>query len=74
MSISENCERILQTIDQLKRRKTRPDDDRIIHMVNHQHGMTSEEAKACLESLVDQNLVVKVYKTFELLTLLLKDY
>ncbi|XP_064605380.1 histone acetyltransferase KAT6B-like [Liolophura sinensis] len=51
---------ILETIDQLRNRKARPDLERICHMVERKHGLTFSETEAELEKLVDSEIVIKV--------------
>ena len=51
---------ILETIDQLRKRKARPDLERICHMLERKHGVTFEETEADLERLVDAEIVIKV--------------
>lgn len=51
---------ILETIDQLRNRKARPDLERICHMVERKHGLTFSETEAELEKLVDAEIVIKV--------------
>ncbi len=51
---------ILETIDQLRKRKARPDKDRICHMLERRHGVSLQETYSDLEALVDQGTVVKV--------------
>lgn len=51
---------ILETIDQLRKRKARPDLDRICHMVERKHALSFEETEADLERLVDSGIILKV--------------
>lgn len=51
---------ILSVIDQLRRRKARPDLQRITHFVDRKHGLSPTETETILEKLVDQGHVVKV--------------
>ena len=51
---------ILSVIDQLRRRKARPDLQRITHFVDRKHGLSPAETETILEKLVDQGHVVKV--------------
>ena len=51
---------ILETIDQLRKRKARPDLERICHMVERKHGLSSQEIEADLERLVNTEVVIKV--------------
>jgi len=51
---------ILSTIDQLRKRKARPDLSRICRIVQRQHKLTPEQTRAELDVLVNENLLVKV--------------
>ncbi|XP_041359765.1 histone acetyltransferase KAT6B-like [Gigantopelta aegis] len=51
---------ILETIDQLRKRKARPDLERICHMVKRKHGLCNTETEANLDKLVDSEIVIKV--------------
>ena len=51
---------ILETIDQLRKRKARPDLERICHMVERKHGLSSPEIEADLGRLVETEVVIKV--------------
>ncbi|XP_022245554.1 histone acetyltransferase KAT6A-like isoform X1 [Limulus polyphemus] len=51
---------ILNTIDQLRGRKARPDLMRICHMLERKHGVNSADVKAELQRLVDANIIIKV--------------
>ena len=51
---------ILETIDQLRKRKARPDLERICHMVERKHGPSLGEIKRDLQILVDSGIVFKV--------------
>lgn len=51
---------ILETIDQLRKRKARPDLDRISNMLQRKHGISFEDTEAILEKLVDSEVVFKV--------------
>ena len=51
---------ILSVIDQLRRRKARPDLQRITHFVDRKHGLSPAETETMLEKLVDQGHVIKV--------------
>ena len=51
---------ILETIDQLRKRKARPDLERISHMVERRHKISREETRADLEKLVKADIVMKV--------------
>ncbi|XP_005095868.1 atherin isoform X2 [Aplysia californica] len=61
--MATNCkhtEWILETIDHLRRRKARPDLDRICHVVRRRHGLSAAETEAKIEKLVDAEIVIKV--------------
>ena len=63
MSLAETenqKEFILSVIDQLRRRKARPDLQRITHFVDRKHGLSPTETETILEKLVDQGHVIKV--------------
>ncbi|KAL3869036.1 hypothetical protein ACJMK2_041780 [Sinanodonta woodiana] len=60
MSISKHKEWILETIDQLRQRKARPDLDRIAHMVERKYGLNHSSTQSILEKLVDSRSVIKV--------------
>lgn len=60
MSTAKYKEWILQTIDQLRMRKARPDMGRICHMAKRKHGLKYSETEAQLEKLVYEGIVVKV--------------
>ncbi|KAJ8305725.1 hypothetical protein KUTeg_016270 [Tegillarca granosa] len=60
MSTAKYKEWILQTIDQLRMRKARPDMGRICHMAKRKHGLKYSETEAQLEKLVYEGVVVKV--------------
>ncbi|KAL4236641.1 hypothetical protein ACF0H5_005026 [Mactra antiquata] len=51
---------ILNIIDQLRKRKARPDLERICHFIERKHGMGRKETEAHLEKLVDKGIVIKV--------------
>ncbi|XP_045160400.1 histone acetyltransferase KAT6B-like [Mercenaria mercenaria] len=51
---------ILDIIDQLRKRKARPDLERITHFVERKHGLGRKETEAHLEKLVDKGIVIKV--------------
>ena len=51
---------ILSTLDQLRKRKARPDLSRICHLVQRQHKLTFEQTRAELDILASEKLVVKV--------------
>ena len=60
MSAPKYKDWILETIDQLRKRKARPCSERICHMVSRKHGVSFEETAADLERLVDGEVVIKV--------------
>ena len=60
MSKSKYKEWILETIDQLRKRKARPDLERICHMVERKHGLSFEEILSDLQCLVQEEFVIKV--------------
>ncbi|KAK8761407.1 hypothetical protein V5799_027326 [Amblyomma americanum] len=51
---------VLETIDQLRKRKARPDFERICHMLHRRHGLTKAEVQEELDLLVDAEAVIKV--------------
>uniref|UniRef100_A0A2R5LEF8 Putative histone acetyltransferase kat6b n=2 Tax=Ornithodoros turicata TaxID=34597 RepID=A0A2R5LEF8_9ACAR len=51
---------ILDTIDQLRKRKARPDLDRICHMLHRRHGLGKAEVQCELDKLVEAEIVIKV--------------
>ncbi|ELU13215.1 hypothetical protein CAPTEDRAFT_187894 [Capitella teleta] len=51
---------LLETIDSLKKRKARPDIERICHMLRRKRGISSADTKEALQKLVDAAVVVKV--------------
>lgn len=51
---------ILESIDQLRERKARPDMERISHMMSRRYGIASGRTAALLEKLVDTDVVIKV--------------
>lgn len=51
---------VLETIDQLRKRKARPDFERICHMLYRRHGLTKAEVQEELDLLVDAEAVIKV--------------
>ncbi|CAL1538070.1 unnamed protein product [Lymnaea stagnalis] len=59
-SNSKHTEWILETIDHLRRRKARPDLERICHVVKRRFGPSAAETEAKLEKLVDSETVIKV--------------
>ncbi|XP_025110824.1 histone acetyltransferase KAT6A-like [Pomacea canaliculata] len=60
MSHPRCAEWILETIDQLRKRKARPDLQRICHMVKRRFGLSFRETEANIEKLVDSETVIKV--------------
>ncbi|CAH1775960.1 unnamed protein product [Owenia fusiformis] len=60
MAEVKNKDIILDTIDQLRKRKARPDIERICHMIQRRHGLTCEETAEDLDSLVQAGIVIKV--------------
>lgn len=60
MSKTKFVEPILETIDQLRSRKARPDLARISHMVERRHGLSADEVQNTLAAMVADNLVIKV--------------
>ncbi|CAG5115421.1 unnamed protein product [Candidula unifasciata] len=59
-SNSKHTEWILETIDHLRRRKARPDLQRICHVVRRRHGLSAVDTETKLEKLVDAEIVIKV--------------
>lgn len=59
-SNSKHTEWILETIDHLRRRKARPDLQRICHVVKRRHGLGAADTENKLEKLVDAEIVIKV--------------
>lgn len=51
---------ILETIDQLRKRKARPDLERICHMVERRYGLTFLETEHDIEKLVEEEAIIKV--------------
>ena len=51
---------ILEAIDLLRKRKARPDLERICLMVMRKHGLSFEDIVLDLEKLVEENIVIKV--------------
>nr|CAD7398527.1 unnamed protein product [Timema cristinae] len=60
MNIIKNQDRILEAIDQLRRRKARPDAERICNFVLRRFSVNTQDTKADLKRLVDADIVVKV--------------
>lgn len=56
----EHKELILDTIDQLRKRKARPDIERICHMLERKHGLSASVVSSALEKLVQAAVVMKV--------------
>ena len=50
----------LEMIDIIKSRKSRPNLDRIGHMLKRSYGLTSDETAECLESLIEEGRVNRV--------------
>ena len=57
---NDYTEWILDTIDQLRKRKARPDLERICHMVERKHKASFADIAAELDKLVENQVVVKV--------------
>lgn len=57
---SKHTDWILETIDHLRRRKARPDLQRICHVVRRNYGLLASDTEAKLEKLVDAEIVIKV--------------
>ena len=51
---------VLKTIDDLRRRKARPNLKNIGHMMQRRHGCSPRQVEALLEFLVEQDTVIKV--------------
>lgn len=60
MSPPRYADWILETIDHLRKRKARPDLPHIFHVLKRRYGWSFRETEACLEKLVDSEVVVKV--------------
>lgn len=60
MTTTKHKEIVLETIDQLRKRKARPDFERICHMLYRRHGLTKAEVQSELDLLVDAEVVIKV--------------
>lgn len=60
MSEVKNRDRILEAIDQLRRRKARPGADRICNFLLRRFGVDGQDTIADLERLVEQDVVIKV--------------
>jgi len=60
LSKAKHASAILSTIDQLRKRKVRPDFGRICRVVQRQHKLTAEQTRTELDVLVGEKLVVKV--------------
>ncbi|KAK3930653.1 Sterile alpha motif domain-containing protein 13 [Frankliniella fusca] len=60
MSVIKNRDCILEAIDQLRRRKARPDRERICTYVGRKVGVDTRSLIADLERLVDEQVVIKV--------------
>jgi len=60
LSKAKHAGAILSTVDQLRKRKVRPDLRRICHVVQRQHKLTAQQTRTELDILVSEKLVVKV--------------
>ena len=60
MSVIKHRDYILEAIDQLRRRKARPDRERICSYVSRKFGVDNRSLIADLERLVDEQIVIKV--------------
>lgn len=60
MSEIKNKDRILEAIDQLRRRKARPDADRICNFLLRRFSVTSKDTIADLERMVQAEIVIRV--------------
>lgn len=60
MSLVKYQEQILDAIDQLRRRKARPDAERIYNSLSRRHGINYNEAKIALEKCIETGVVLKV--------------
>jgi hypothetical protein len=60
MSEIKNRDRILEAIDQLRRRKARPDAERICNFLFRRFGVDGQDTIADLERLVEEDTVIKV--------------
>lgn len=60
MSVIKHRDYILEAIDQLRRRKARPDRERICSYVGRKVGVDNRSLIADLERLVDEQVVIKV--------------
>lgn len=60
MSEIKNRDRILEAIDQLRRRKARPDAERICNFLLRRFGVDGQDTIADLERLVEEDTVIKV--------------
>lgn len=60
MSDIKNRERILEAIDQLRRRKARPDVNRICNFLMRRFSVSCSDTKADLQRCVDNDIVLKV--------------
>ncbi|XP_052777515.1 histone acetyltransferase KAT6B-like [Mya arenaria] len=50
----------LDMIDTIKCRKSRPNFERIAHMLNRSYGLTTDETNECLQSLIEEERVLRV--------------
>lgn len=60
MSVIKHRDYILEAIDQLRRRKARPDRERICSYVSRKFGIDNRSTIGDLERLVDEEIVIKV--------------
>ncbi|KAI4461363.1 polycomb group protein [Holotrichia oblita] len=60
MSEIKYQDHILEAIDQLRRRKARPDADRIFNSLTRRHAIDFSDAKTALEKCVENGVVLKV--------------
>lgn len=60
MSEIKNRERILEAIDQLRRRKARPDINRICNFLMRRFSVSSNDTKADLQRCIENDIVLKV--------------
>lgn len=60
MSEIKYQDHILEAIDQLRRRKARPDADRIFNSLTRRHAIDFSDAKIALEKCVENGVVLKV--------------
>ena len=60
MSPLKSQEWILDAIDHIRKRKARPDLERICHMVERKHGLSFEEIESDIGKLVNTGIVIKL--------------